>query len=255
MSNDLCAARLIIGAVRFIMTVIKHIIEPERLLLVWQEPLSRHRFIVGEIVREKAGVCFRYLLGDELDQAKTNGFKGYLAFRDLSGEYRLGVMESFMSRLPPRSREDFGKFLDYWKIDPDAEISDFSLLGYTGAILPRDGFRLLPLFPRNVSQVNLIIELAGYRYHEHTAELGETVSFVHESENPEDEYAVAVYADMEPEARRIGYVMRGLNQQFIAWMMEGHLQGRIVRINGTKERLVILILAEFSCAVRQSSYS
>jgi len=236
------------------MTAIKHIVEPERLLLVWQEPLSRHRFIVGEIVREKAGVCFHYLPGNELDQAKKKGFKGYLAFRDLSGEYRLGVMESFMSRLPPRSREDFGKFLDYWKIDPDAEISDFSLLGYTGATLPRDGFRLLPLFPEHVSQVNLIIELAGYRYNEHAVELGEAVSFMHEPENSEDEHAVAVYVGMQVDCR-IGYVMRGLNKQFIAWMTEGHVQGRIVRINGTQERPIVLILAEFSCAIQQSSYS
>jgi len=254
MPNDLCSERFIIGEVRLIMTAIKHIIEPERLLLVWQEPLSRHRFIVGQIVREKAGVCFHYLPSDELDQAKKKGFKGYLAFRDLSGEYRLGVMESFMSRLPPRSREDFGKFLDYWKIDPAAEISDFSLLGYTGATLPRDGFRLLPLFSQHVSQVNLVIELAGYRYNEHAVELGETVSFVHEPENSEDEHAVAVYAGIQVD-HRIGYVMRGLNKQFIAWMMEGHVQGRIVRINGTQVRPVVLILAEFSCAIQQSSYS
>jgi len=67
MPNDLCSARFIIGADWTHMTIIKHIVEPERLLLVWQEPLSRQRVVVGEIVREKAGVCFHYLPGDELD--------------------------------------------------------------------------------------------------------------------------------------------------------------------------------------------
>jgi len=232
------------------MTMIKHIIEPERLLLAWQEPVSRQRFVVGELVREKSGICFRYLHGDGLDRAKNMGFKGYLAFRNLSGEYHLGVMESFMSRLPPRSREDFGKFLDYWKIDRDAEISDFSLLGYTGATLPRDGFRLLPLFSKNADQVNLIIELAGYRYNDHKAEQNESVSFMHEPENLEDHHAVAVYSG---DGRRIGYVMRGLNEQFITWMNSGQLQGRIVRINGTQDRPVILVLAEFACISKQAA--
>ncbi|MDQ6950422.1 MAG: hypothetical protein Q9M26_02005, partial [Mariprofundales bacterium] len=80
-------------------------------------------------------------------------------------------------------------------------------------------------------------------------------SFVHEDENSEDEHAVAVYAGMQVDGCRIGYVMRGLNKQFIAWMMEGHVQGHIVRINGTQERPIILILTGFSCASQKLSYS
>jgi len=75
--------------------------------------------------------------GNDLDTARSKGFKGYLAFPHFKETYRLGVMESFMTRLPPRSREDFGKFLDYWHLDSllKNSISDFTLLGYTGAAL------------------------------------------------------------------------------------------------------------------------
>jgi len=227
------------------MHKIKHIVEPEGLLLTWQDPASRQRFVVGELLREKTGICFRYLHGPDLEQAREHGFKGYFAFRDMRTEYRLGVMESFMTRLPPRSREDFGKFLEYWNIDPDAEISDFALLGYTGAALPRDGFRFLPVFPKNVEELTFIIEVAGHRYSGSPAAVGEAVCFRHENENRADPQAVAVLAGVSDRMRRIGYVMRGLNTQFIAWLETGEALGRIVRINGTRERPLVLVRVEF----------
>jgi len=227
------------------MNKIRHIVEPEKLLLTWQDPVTRQRFVVGEMVREKAGICFRYLHGAELDQARERGFRGYLAFRNMQAEYRLGVMESFMTRLPPRSREDFGKFLEYWDIDPDAEISDFALLGYTGAALPRDGFRFLPVFPERVEELAFVIEVAGHRYSGSPVAVGETVCFRHENENEKDPQAVAVLAGASDLMRRIGYVMRGLNSQFIVWLENGEVSGRIVRINGTHERPLVLVRVEF----------
>jgi len=227
------------------MHKIRHVVEPERLLLTWQDPDTRRRFVVGELRRENAGVCFRYLEGEDLDQARKQGFKGYPAFRNMKAEYRLGVMESFMTRLPPRSREDFGKFLEYWNIDPRAEISDFALLGYTGAALPRDGFRFVPVFARDVETVSLTIEVAGYRYSGRPVEIGASVSFRHESGNPVDPEAVAVYAGEVGRMRHIGYVMRGLNAQFVSWLKLGDVHGRVVRINGASERPVVLVGVEF----------
>ncbi len=227
------------------MHKIRHIVEPERLLLTWQDPVSRRRFVVGELRRDKAGVCFRYLEGEDLEQARKHGFKGYLAFRNMRAVYRLGVMESFMTRLPPRSREDFGKFLEYWNIDPGAEISDFALLGYTGAALPRDGFRFLPVFAQDVEAVSLTIEVAGHRYTGQPVSVGDAVSFRQEPDNEADPEAVAVYAGEGGRMRHIGYVMRGLNAQFISWLKSGDVHGRVVRINGSSERPVVLAWVEF----------
>ena len=47
---------------------------------------------------------------------------------------------------PPRSRGDFGRFLGALRIKADAEISDFALLGYSGAKLPDDDFTVIHPF-------------------------------------------------------------------------------------------------------------
>jgi len=225
------------------MRKLSHIVEPTSLLLSWQEPVTRNRYIVGEVSHAGDSFCFRYLPGPDLEEAKEHGFKGYLAFKHFDEEYRLGVMESFMSRLPARSREDFDKFLAYWHIDSNlkASISDFSLLGYTGASLPRDGFRFMPVFP-GMEAVEFIVEIAGHRYHENGCEIGEEVRFVAEPDNPHDPKAVtAVSAD----GCKLGYVMHGLNNQFGEWLDSGLLRGEIVRVNGTADRPVVLVYVEY----------
>jgi len=225
------------------MSKLKQIVEPEKLLLVWQEPVSRARFVVGEALRTDSGFCFRYLPGSDLDAAKSKGFKGYLAFPHFNEEYRLGVMESFTTRLPPRSREDFGKFLDYWHIDNMLKnsISNFALLGYTGGVLPRDGFRFIPVFPQT-DHLEFIVEVAGHRYHGGTCGIGEEALFVPEPDNPNDPEAVKV---LTHNGNKLGYVMRGLNRQFLEWLANGQLTGEVVRINGTSDRPVVLVYVEF----------
>jgi len=211
------------------MRRLKHIVEPESLLLLWQDPVSRSRYIVGRVTRDNGGYCFCYLPGGDLDAAREKGFKGYLAFPHFNETYRLGVMESFITRLPPRSREDFDKFLDYWHIDSSLKdsLSDFTLLGYTGAALPRDGFRFIPVFSQQ-AHLEFIVEVAGHRYQANLCEIGETVRFVAEPGNPHDPEAIKVES---PDGRELGYVMHGLNRQFGEWLASGRLSGEIVRIN------------------------
>jgi len=152
-------------------------------------------------------------------------------------------MESFTSRLPPRSREDFGKYLDYWHIDSKLKspISDFALLGYTGAALPRDGFRFLPEFPA-LGHLEFVVEVAGHRYQEGCCALGEAVRFTAEPDNPHDAEAVAVET---LSGCMLGYVMHGMGHQFSEWLESGRLSGEIVRINGTTDRPVVLVHVEF----------
>jgi len=230
------------------MRKLEHIVEPERLLLSWQDPISRLRFTVGSVTKESGVVCFRYLQGEDLTKARWCGFRGYPAFHDFSSEYRLGVMESFMTRLPPRSRDDYGKFLDYWHIDYHSDISDFALLGYTGAVLPRDGFRFLPIFPK-VEYLEFVVEVAGFRYHGESCDIGGEVHFSTELNNDVDPMAIAVFCG---DNEKIGYIMHGMGGQFVEWLADGCLNGEIVRINGTSGRPVILVRVEFE---RQQQFS
>jgi len=79
---------------------------------------------------------------DYVDAIK-NGFTGYPAFGLNKGPFTNNVMDTFMKRLPPRSRRDFGKFLANHHLSENFDGSDFDLIVHTGISLPSDGFDLL----------------------------------------------------------------------------------------------------------------
>ena len=216
--------------------------EPESLLLTWQDPVGRQRFIVGEVVKPEQGqVWFRYPPGEELDNAVQAGFVGYPAFPDLSKTYTSGVLDSFITRLPPSSRHDYNKFLKYWRIDPETTTTPFALLGYTGASLPRDGFRFVPTFSERDS-IDLVIELAGYRHYSTEVQEGDRVCFISEPDNPHDPEAIMAFVEKDGNREPIGYVMRGLHWQFGKWLNRGVVEGEIIMINGTPSRQLALVL-------------
>lgn len=127
---------------------IEHLVEPQRLLLYWQarESKKRSRYRVGQLVQRDGQVVLQYGHGPEMAKAREMGFEGYPAFPLKQAEHSHQVMEAFKRRLPPRSRQDFSRYLELRAIPADANISDFALLGYSGAKLPNDGFELVHTF-------------------------------------------------------------------------------------------------------------
>jgi len=222
---------------------IDHIIDPERLLLVWQAPESRSRYVVGELRKDNSEVVFRYLQDtEEFKRASAEGFVCYPAFRKTNQEYRQGVMDSFMRRLPPRKRGDFAKYLEQWKLAPDIEISDFALLGHTGAKLPNDGFSLINPFDNVDQPYTFYIEVAGFRYYQDNINIkditvGMSVVFVHEPDNEHDSNAVRI----EVAGKKIGYVNKVQSKAFIRWLKLYSINAWIERINGTSDRPLIYI--------------
>jgi len=85
------------------MNLLHHIDMPNRLLLVWQAPegTERNRFVVGEVCLDEQGYVFRYLVDtNTFSQACSAGFVCYPAFRKTTKEYRDGVLETFIRRIP-----------------------------------------------------------------------------------------------------------------------------------------------------------
>jgi len=128
------------------MRIIEHIYEPERLFLCWQAPIERKRarYVIAELRKTEKGYSFRYL-NDTVDfgKARKLGFTIYPAFRDVNKEYTVGVIEAFSRRIPPRSRNDFEEYLKNFRLPANVQMSDFALLGYSGAKLPSDGFSIV----------------------------------------------------------------------------------------------------------------
>src|SRR5688572_15983913 len=96
------------------MHLIEHIIEPTKLLLAWQSADEQHRtrYIVAELKRVGEEVSLVYLPNTaDFIEAQKKGFTAYPAFQDTNIHYH-NVLDTFMRRLPPRTRGDFTQYLE-----------------------------------------------------------------------------------------------------------------------------------------------
>lgn len=230
------------------MSPLRNLVEPSRLLLTWQPSDEgagvRTRRVVGEVLPGLGSMpaVFRYLKETEdFKAAVAAGFKGFPAFRVDEVEFRHGVLESLMRRLPPRNREDFADYLQLHGLSAPFKLSDVALLGYTGARLPSDGFALVPEFPDDARPCDYLMEVAGTR---HVLQgplsdlrIGDPVSIEPDPENPVESDALVVMH----EGRRIGFVNRALKGMFHRWMQSGRVTATIERQNGKPQRPLIFV--------------
>ena len=237
------------------MRYIEHLIEPDRLLLSWQaqESKNRSRYVVGELVRKEGKVILNYFNGSEdFNQACQDGFTGHPAFC-IKGKgivYDDSVLEAFIRRLPPRSRSDFYRYMELRGLNPNAEISDFALLGYVGARLPDDGFELVHPFDNATQPFEFITEVAGFRHESEIKPdeiaLDDSVQFIPEPENPHDSNAIRI----EMAGRKLGYVDRGRLDLFHRLLNTGHrITGNVMGKNGTENRPLVYIFTSVSTVV------
>jgi HIRAN domain len=231
---------------------IQHIIEPKKLLLSWQPKkegnASRLRRFVAELVADGKDVRLEYLLdSEEVSEAKKVGFEEYFGF-PIKDRVHKNVLAAFMRRLPPRKREDFSRFLTAIRINPDdvQDISDFALLGYSGAVLPGDDFTIINPFSNAEPPFELLIGIQGYRHYLDNVpydymNTGSQVTFEPQPTNHIDSDAIKVLMD----DKLIGYVCRGLNKSFNSWLDKGYnIEAAIERINGTPDSPKIYALVK-----------
>lgn len=224
---------------------IEHLVEPERLLLYWQarESQQRKRYCVGQLVTKDGQVVLQYANDTEAAEAKEMGFEGYPAFPLKTKEHHHQVLEAFKRRLPPRSRGDFSRYLTLRAIPAEAEISNFALLGYSGAKLPNDGFELVHPFDDPPKAFEVLLEVAGFRHEANLdvveLNVGDPVQFEREPENQFDGLAIRV----ESSGKKLGYVPRGHLDMLHRMLDKGAvLNGEVFRINGSSERPLVYVL-------------
>lgn len=142
-----------------------------------------------------------------------------------------------MRRLPPRTRGDFSQYLEGLRLKPDVTLSDFALLGYSGAKLPSDGFSIIYPFCEVNEACELLIEAAGYRHikknHHVTISIDMPAVFSKEFHEGIQEEAILITVAEE----RLGYVARGLIPTFTDWINEGRIvDAWVEKINGMPGR-------------------
>ena len=176
--------------------------------LSWQAVDHGQRYIIAELIERANGVyCFRYIPGNDLDQAKSQGFTGYPAFPDFDKEYTNNAIDPFVMRLPSRARADLDTLLNYWEIH-ERSISDFDLLAITGGKLRTDNFEFID--PHKIKRPNqFLTELAGFVHHVEDKKLraipvGAEVQLERDAGNRWDPCAVKVLY----QGKQIGYIKK-----------------------------------------------
>lgn len=226
---------------------IEHIVEPTRLLLYWQaeESCTRSRYHVGELMKcEDGNIILKYDHGGyEFEQAKRLNFQGHPAFKLDQAEHSHQVQEAFMRRLPPRSRRDFVRYIELKGISSTAEISDFALLGYSGAKLPNDGFELMHPFDEPPREFEFVLEVAGFRHESEISTdsltLGSLIQFRPEPVNQYDSQAIRV----EHNGLKLGYVARSNLPLMHRMLQQGaDIMGEVFHTNGTAERPLVYLM-------------
>ena len=228
------------------MRYIEHIVEPDRLLLSWQTSMpgkSRQRMFVAELIRNGEDADLIYLKQSPgFAKAQELGFSECPGF-GIEKTTHENVLPSFMKRLPPRSRGDFGRFLDALRLPHDAVISDFALLAYSGAKLPEDDFTIVNPFENASSPFELMLEIQGYRHYMESLPRAELTtemqaSFEPEPENEYDPQAIKIMIN----GIKTGYVCRGLTNSFHKWLNAGNtISAHVERINGTEHKPKIFL--------------
>ncbi len=226
------------------MHFIEHIIEPTKLLLAWQSPRDRTRYIVGEFNRHGEEITLTYLVDTaDFKRAKKKGFEFYPAFRELNKIHH-NVLDAFMRRLPPKTRGDFPEYLEALRIKPDAQLSDFALLGYSGAKLPFDDFSVIHPFNSVDEKCELVLEVAGFKYNiqgleDQDIKLGAPVCLLEEEHEPNtSERAIKLTVNN----KLVGYVNRGLIPTFWDWIETKRIIGAwIEKINGSPGKPALYI--------------
>lgn len=220
-------------------------IEPNRLKLIWQSSgEDRTKYTVGELVRSGAGVSLSYLRqNSDIFQAIQAGFAGHTAFPLHRPTYHENVVETFARRLPARSRNDYIQYLTKNRISLGTRISDFALLGYTGAYLPSDGFSFAIDWRFQELPFLFLMEISGFRYNsgmnmQMESLIGKNLTFVPEPENPYDSNAVAVHLN----SNRIGYIPRYYAADYHFWAAYYDVSGFVERIDGALAKPKVSVL-------------
>lgn len=230
------------------MYFIQHIIEPIKLLLAWQSSDETHRtrYIVGELNRTGDKVSLTYLNDtNDFRKAQGRGFESYPAFKDVNKIHN-DVLDAFLRRLPPRTRGDFSSYLESLRLEPDTELSDFALLGYSGAKLLSDGFSIIHPFNNVNFSCELLLEAAGFRHIQKNHDgikVNDTVSFENEFNDATQEKAIRIIAN----GKHIGYVNRGLLPTFFDWLNNNRISDAwIEKVNGSPGKPSVYIYVKVS---------
>ncbi len=231
------------------------------LLLVWKQPQTRQRFLIGRLWKAEDGYHFAYeqSVPRSVLHAQSAGFHLLEAFPMLDDESRSSrLFPTFRRRVVPswRSR-NLKKVIGDLDFSRDEDVFEF--LRITGGRLPTDTLEFLEPGEYGVQDYHFRFPVAGWRYYEGEQVLcelsiGERVRLELEPDNEWDPNAVRIFS---PSGKHIGYV-----PAIYSWYLEdavkaGTYDAVITGVSdaaGPQRRVQISVTIRFGASKEFSAY-
>lgn len=237
------------------MNTITHLLEPSRLLLLWQaidrarNRPSGDRFVVGEVCDDAGNFYLHYYDNDDTRRATQEfGFQGMTAFPYAPKKtYNGTVKEALSKRVASPERPDYADYLRSYRLPTDRKLSLLQLLAYTGGVLAGDGFSFSYTFDEAKPPFDFSFEIAGFRHNEGMAIqpiaslIGQPVALEEEPENPHDAKAVRVMLG----DKKLGFLPKGMAEAVKKAILNHYvLWASVLRVNGTKDAPAVHVMVQ-----------
>jgi hypothetical protein len=142
-----------------------------KLWLVWKDPNTRQRFVVGRLWYDFKYYFQYFQVKDQnginnfgLDLAEEFGFRKLEPFQDLHVYSNRTLFQVFNRRLPDRTRPDFDILVKEYRLNPDC--TPLELLEATGGRLATDTLEFVTPFTFEESgKFDIDFYIAGWRYY------------------------------------------------------------------------------------------
>jgi len=195
------------------------------LLLVWKDPDTRQRFVVGILSHNEKNEEYKYMyVNPEKNAAFSHGFQNFPSFPDLNEVYVIEgeIFPGIKPRLPNRKRENYPEILKKYNLD--ATSSDMEILAATRGRLGTDSFEFVQSIHFDSEEpFKVTFDLAAarrYDFPEIRLSLSEnqSVILIHDYANPVDPFAVKVMY----EHFCLGFVPKYYSQEIARMLESGH---------------------------------
>ncbi|WP_053956876.1 HIRAN domain-containing protein [Inediibacterium massiliense] len=185
----------------------------EILWLIWQDPVKRQRYKIGELYKENEMYYFRYDL-EGVKEAKKYNFELLPSFSQLNSTYENDKMfPVFSTRLPDKRRRNIDEILKKYGLE---RYDAFEFLKKNGGKLPIDTLEFVePIFlSYDFEKIERKFYVAGTRYYLKESKTnfqdlnikeGFELKLFQENNNEFDQFAVIVCNDQKI---KLGYIPR-----------------------------------------------
>lgn len=203
------------------MVIAKH---QNELLVVWKDPTTRNRIVIGRLWKEKNTYHFKYIRENEnergsIDCAVKMGYKPIKIFEDFNQEYTAKqLFAPFLNRLNGKDRSN----------------NPFEVLKNTGGRLNTDTLEFMRPIDEKKKCRTVEFNIAGWRYYEgqkilESLQSGQELYLEIEEDNIHDMHAIEIWT--LDKKYKLGYVPAVYSRYIDKLVKEGEYEAVVAEVN------------------------